>query len=174
MGVVGVIVRVFFFAWLLVAFGCESTHSGIDKQGQAEKDFNITACSGYVAVKVDIIPLTEYVWSGDGQEPKEINVYASLLDSFGCQIKSPGVFRFELYEKVLQSAEPKGRRIAIWSDFDLTEPAENNRYWQDFLRAYRFNLELEKQINQSCILQVTFLGPDGKRFSADFELKYAK
>ena len=90
------------------------------------------------------------------------------------RLKSPEIFRFELYEKVRQSAEPRGKRIAIWPDFDLTEPAENNKHWQDFLRSYRFELELEEQMDNDCILQVTWLSAGGRRLSADFEPKYTK
>lgn len=174
MRAVGVIAKVFFLCLLSAAVGCESTQSGAEWQGQTQKDFNIPAYSGYTAVKVSIMPLSEFVRDSDRQEPTEINVYLSLLDSFDCQVKSPGVFRFELYEKVRQSAEPKGKRITIWPDFDLTEPAENNKYWQDFLRSYKFNLDLEEQIDNDCILQVTCLSPGGRRLSADFELKYTK
>jgi len=90
------------------------------------------------------------------------------------RLKSPEIFRFELYEKVRQSAEPRGKRIAIWPDFDLTEPGENNKHWQDFLRSYRFELELEEQMGNDCILQVTWLSAGGRRLSADFEPKYTK
>jgi len=83
----------------------------------------------------------------------------------------PGVFRFELYERVVRSAEPKGRRIVIWPDIDLTGAAENNEYWRDFLRAYEFNLPFEAQIKQCYILQVTYLSPSGKRLSAELSLE---
>ena len=81
--------------------------------------------------------------------PEKNNEHAvSLLDPFDCQIKSPGVFRFELYEYVQRSAEPKGQRVIIWPDIDLTECSENNNHWRDFLRAYEFNLDFGPQRNQ--------------------------
>jgi hypothetical protein len=97
-----------------------------------------------------------------------------LLDGFDCQVKSPVVFRFELYKKVERSAEPKGKRITIWEDIDLTEPGKNNEYWRDFLRAYEFILDFEPIGKPSYILQVTCLCPDGKRLSAEFALGEAK
>jgi hypothetical protein len=97
-----------------------------------------------------------------------------LLDSFDCQIKTPGIFRFELYKYVRRSAEPKGKRIAIWPDIDLTGTTENNNYWRDFLRAYEFNLDFVPKRNQSYILQATCLCPNGKHLSADFVLKYTE
>ncbi|UCE99762.1 MAG: hypothetical protein JSV82_01465 [Planctomycetota bacterium] len=127
--------------------------------------------ASYMPVKVHIMPLTEFTRPGDGGEMSGIKAYVSLLDEFDCQIKAPVVFRFELYEYVQPSAEPKGRRIAIWPDVDLTQAAANNQYWRDFLRAYQFNLDFVPQRNQSYILQVTSLCPTGKRLSAEFTLK---
>ena len=125
----------------------------------------------YNPVKIDIMPLTEVVYVNSPEEKSKIKIYVGLLDSFGCQIKSPGVFRFELYERVVRSAEPKGRRIAIWPDIDLTDVAENNNYWRDFLRAYEFNFDFEPQSSQGYVLQATCLCPNGKRLSAEFALK---
>jgi hypothetical protein len=97
-----------------------------------------------------------------------------LLDSFGCQVKSAGVFRFELYERVERSAEPKGRRVVIWPDIDLIDAAANNENWRDFLRAYEFNLDFDLQGSQNYVLQVTCLCPGGKRLSAEFGLECMK
>ena len=119
------------------------------------------------------MPLTEFISVDDARQAK-IKIYVSLLDTFGSQIKSPVTFRFELYEYVQRSAEPKGKRIIIWSDIDLTEPAENNVYWRDFLRAYEFNLPFEQAANQSYILQVTCLCPNGKRISSEFTLRHSE
>lgn len=140
---------------------------------KADESFDVSIYARYAPVKIDIMPLTELVSVGDDEEGSEINVYVSLLDPSGCQIKTPGVFRFELYEKVERSAEPKGKRIFIWPDVDLTELSKNNEYWRDFLRAYEFNLGFGSLGGQSYILQVTCLCPDGKRLSAEFGLKRA-
>jgi hypothetical protein len=121
-------------------------------------------------VKIEIMPLTEIIDAGDSESVSRIDVYVGLLDRFGCQMKSPVVFRFEVYEKVQRSAEPKGGRIVIWPDVDLTEPGENNSYWRDFLRVYEFNLDFGLEKNRSYILQVTCLCPHGRRLSAEFDL----
>jgi hypothetical protein len=127
--------------------------------------------TAYDPAKVDITPLTEFTIAGDGEKPSNIKVYVSLLDAFDCQIKAPAVFRFELYERVPLSADPKGPRILIWPDIDLTDAAKNNEHWRDFLRAYEFDLPFELENGKSYILQVTSLCPNGKRLSADFTLK---
>ena len=160
-------------AMLLGGAGCESASGGPGLTGPATKtddDFKrLSVYSHFAPAKVNIMPLTEFISPGDARQAN-INLYVSLLDSFGSQIKSPCVFRFELYQKVQRSARPKGRRPVIWPDIDLTDLAANNEYWRDFLRAYEFNLPFEPSANQSYILQVTSLCPTGRRLSDEFVL----
>ncbi len=174
----GVIAQIFFFVLLLVEAGCEPPQVGpgrIEPPPIADNDCNeVSTYARYAPVKIDIVPLTEFTRVSNASEESKIKVYVSLLDPFGSEIKSPGIFRFELYARVPRSAEPKGRRITIWPDIDLTDVVENNRYWQDFLRAYEFSLPFELETNQSRILQVTCLCPNGKRLSAEFVLTHTK
>ena len=44
------------------------------------------------------------------------------MDSFGSAIKSPCIFRIELYEYVERSPSPLGKRLEIWPDIDLIDP----------------------------------------------------
>lgn len=156
--------------FLLFDAGCDQKPAPLDISSEPDNELEkLFVYSRYSPVEIDILPLTEFVNVGDAQQ-SQINLYVSLLDSFGSEIKSPCVFRFELYEKVQRSAEPKGRRIVIWPDIDLTEPVENNRYWRNFLRAYEFNLPFGPASNQSCIIEVTCLCPAGKRLVSDFTL----
>ena len=171
MKAVGVMVRVFIFALLLVVGGCESVPGAAES---LSKNDRLSAYTYYSPVAIDIMPLTEFVYIDDDEEASKIKVYVGLLDAFDCQIKTPGVFRFELYEYIPRSAEPKGRRIILWPDIDLTDTVKNNENWRDFLRAYEFNLDFEPASNRSYILQATCLCPDGKRLSAEFCLKQAK
>jgi len=181
MKVVAIVLQMFFFVLLLVEVGCEPAPTESSPRGDNRFDL-LSAYSPYNPVKIDIMPLTEFVDAGEAEETSKINppyvwrinVYVSLLDSFGCQEKWPGVFRFELYEYVERSAEPKGRRIAIWPDIDLIDAVENNNHWRDFLRAYEFNLGFEPQSGQSYVLQATCLCPSGRRLSAEFTIKHTK
>jgi hypothetical protein len=159
-----------FFICLLGQSGCEQKRL---LNGQQSKAANGSASVyvPYAPAKIDIMPLTEFVKLGDAGDNPEINVYVGLLDSFGSAVKSPGTFRFEMYEYVQLSSEPMGKRVTIWPDIDLTSAAENNKYWQDFLRAYQFNLPFEPAGGQSYILQVTFLCPTGRRLSDEFIIK---
>ncbi len=164
---------------LLVLFltvaGCESPQTTADSALRTDSaSQEVSVYAGYTPVKFDILPLTELVGGSEKVKASAIKVYVGLLDGFDCQMKSPAVFRFELYKKVERSAEPKGKRITIWPDIDLTEPGENNAYWRDFLRAYEFILDFEPTGRPSYILQVTCLCPEGKRLSAEFALEDAK
>jgi len=171
----GSLVRVLIICLVLSGAGCESGPSAMPgpsaDDGGGKQDF---LWDFYGPAKIDIMPLTEVVYGGDSEEPSGIKVYVSLLDAFDCQIKGPGVFRFELYEHVQRSAEPKGKRVEIWPDIDLTEPSENNEYWQDFLRAYTFDLDFSRRGKRSYILQVTCMCANDRRLSAEFALKRAK
>ncbi len=150
--------------------GCEQKSKLFDMSNQSNNKLEkLSVYTRYSPVEVDILPLTEFVNVGEAQQ-SQINLYVSLLDLFGSEIKSPCVFRFELYEKVQRSAEPKGRRVVIWPDIDLTEPTENNQYWRNFLRAYEFNLPFGPASNQTYIIEVTCLCPTGKRLTSDFTL----
>jgi hypothetical protein len=162
---------------LLILFsvntGCEQPKTPPDIPVMNDISFDMLSLyTSYVPVKIDIMPLTEFVSPGNPQ-PK-INIYVSLIDPFGSQIKSPGMFRFELYEYMQRSSEPKGKRAVIWPDVDLTDPVINNDSWRDFLRAYVFSLPCEKSISQDYILQVTCLCPNGKRLSSEFTLRHTK
>jgi len=141
----------------------------------SEKGFNAAIYARYGPVKADIMPLTEFIIEPNNAEGKtKVKVYVSLSDMSGCQVKSPCVFRFELYEHIKRSGEPKGKRLIIWPDINLNNAVENNKYWRDFLRAYEFTFDFEPQKNQNYMLQVTCLCLDGRRLTADFNIKCAE
>lgn len=163
---------------LLVLFlfnaGCEQKSKSDDISGQTNNQLEkLSIYSRYSPTEIEIIPLTDFVRTGDSLQAR-IDLYVSLLDSFGSEIKSPCIFRFELYEKVQRSAEPKGARVMIWPDVDLTDPAINNQYWRNFLRAYEFNLPFGEASKQTYILEVTCLCPTGRRLISDYTLNAQK
>jgi len=169
-----IITRLLLLMLLSVNIGCEQSKRPpeIPFQTNMSPDM-LSIYTSYVPVKIDIMPLTEFVDAGDAQK-SEINIYVSLIDPFGSQIKSPGIFRFELYEYMKRSAEPKGKRAVIWPDVDLTYPITNNDSWRDFLRAYEFSFPCEQTNSHDYILQVTCLCPNGKRLSSEFTLRNTK
>jgi hypothetical protein len=128
---------------------------------------------GFAPVKISVLPLSEFSGASGTGLSTVLNGYVALLDAFGSPLKTPGTLRFELYEYVPRSAEPKGQRVAIWPDLDLTDPAENNKYWRDFLRAYEFELDVRADRNKTYILEVTYLCPDNRRLSVAHMLRGA-
>ena len=166
-----VVLKILFLIFLVADTGCGQLPGRMGRTSKANIDLNkLSVYSHFAPNRINIMPLTEFI-NTDTIRQISIKPYVSLLDSFGSQIKSPGIFRFELYQRAVRSAEPKGKREVIWEDIDLTEPAINNEYWRDFLRAYEFDLPFELDVNQSYILQVTCLCPNGRRLSDEFALK---
>jgi hypothetical protein len=153
----------------LVTAGCDSLKFPAEKSETVQRSSeSYSILSRYAPVKVSIRPLTKFEKAD--QQQTQIHVYISLLDDFGSQIKSPSTLRFELYDKVQLSSQPKGSRIVIWPDMDLTNPKDNNKYWSDFFRAYEFRLGFEPKENKSYIFQVTSIDSDGKRFSDEITI----
>ncbi len=127
--------------------------------------------AGFVPVKIAILPLTELSSPSDASQGAKLSVFVALLDAFGSQMKAPGVLRFELYEYIPRSAQAKGPRLTLWPVVDLTGPAQNNRYWRDFLRAYEFVLDTQARRDKTYILEATCMCPDGRRLSGEYVLK---
>ena len=156
------VLKIILFVGFLLLTGCEH---GVVKP-VTSKTSDMAIYTSYAPAAIKFMPLTEVVDANQAKPPK-IKVYISMLDSAGTQIKSPSVFRFELYQRLSRSVERKGKRIFIWPDIDMTAIAENNGYWQDFLRAYRFDLDFVPQVDQHYILQATCFTLNGKRLLAE-------
>jgi len=163
--------------FLLVLPGCESPAPAIPPQPANAETLDIPKCAFYGPARISILPLTGFVSVADGQESSKINIYVSLLDSFGRQIKYPARFRFELYEHAQFVSGNKGERLAIWPDLEavwpdlnLEDPQANDYYWRDYLRAYLFEFAFEPA-GKTYILEVTCHSGFGKRLSEEFKVK---
>lgn len=157
------------------AVGQRATQEAVQATGgdaaKTEEPSPAAVPTGFAPARICILPLTELPSSTASSQAVMLNAYVGLQDAFGCQIKAPGVLRFELYRYVPRSGQPKGQRLAIWPDIDLTHPATNNRYWRDFLRAYEFKLDAPAGLSETCILEATCICSDGRRLTAEFPLK---
>lgn len=130
----------------------------------------------YGVEAIHISGLTELKPEPEKTGGSQLKVYVDLLDSFGSCIKSPGKFRFELYEFVSRSGESRGKRIFIWPDIVLYDAAENNEYWHDHLRSYVFSLKTDFRVVdwRNYVLEATCLTGDGRRITDKFQLKAIK
>jgi hypothetical protein len=156
---------------LLCVSGCSNSVPRPELAAQPSQSSLKVAYAGFTPAKVSLLPLTRLVNSSTPDTESYIQAYVTLADEFGAQLKYPGTLRFELYEKLLRSAKPKGPRKKIWPDLDLRGPKQNDQYWQDFLRAYEFHLDFMPDSNLKYILEVTFLGSEGKRLSDQLTLE---
>jgi len=160
------------FAVVIVV--CSTACEPDGSSGRVSWGRNDGTLAAYVPSEAHIVGLTEIEAVSSGPWQGKLTVYVDLLDTFGCRVKSPGLFRFELYEFVPRSSQPRGKRIFFPRDIDLTDAAENNKRWRDFLRAYEFKmpLDFEPQPDQSFVLEVTFTTPYGSRLRDTFQLRY--
>jgi len=76
----------------------------------------------------------------DAGGTRGIDVRVEALDHYGDSTKAFGRFRFELYEFLPRSADPKGRRLSAW-DIDLNDPRANFVHWDGITRTYQFKLQ---------------------------------
>lgn len=159
----------------LLITGCESPPQTTTTP-KTESIAPAELCWSYQATDIRIVGLSGFAEPRYGQIGSQLEVVVEMLDGFGIRTKSPGIFRIELYEYVPRSSEPKGKRVFAWPDVDLTRPSDNNGYWRDFLRAYRFDLstDLRPVIPSSYILEVTCITPAGKRFTAQSPISYPR
>jgi hypothetical protein len=145
---------------------------GCEEEQQQSRQSNIPAVEIqktciFMPERIRFNQLTEFA------QDWQITAYIDVLDQFGSRFKAAGIWQFELYEYVLRSAEPKGARLYIWPEINLTDAKVNFGYWQDYLRCYKFDLSYDIDLagDKTYILQAVCLTADGKRISDSIELK---
>lgn len=147
---------------MMLLSGCESL-----RETDAPPDGTFQKGCIFTPQKISFNQLTEIstAW--------QITAYVDVYDQYNSRIKAPGIWRFELYSKVPRSADPMGGRIKLWPDLNLTQPAGNNGLWQDYLRCYRFELNLDSELasGDGYILETICYTADGKAVSDTIELK---
>ena len=162
-----IVKTIFCLVLAVVLAGCDGIVP-IRKQQEPVEQISIHLYESFQPAEIRILPLTGAIDDGKTQK---ISVFVSPVDASGICQKWPAVFRFELYERVARSAEPVGRRIKLWPDIDLTDSVRNNKYWQDFLRAYKFSLDIEHSNIQNYILKTTCILVNEKRLTAQTPIK---
>jgi len=160
--------------WIVVLMTVLAFFSGCPKSNPQSGNAALREECVYSPLRAHIVGLTSVKSDPAGGSKAIISAYVSLHDRFDSNMKAPGVFRFELYEYVMnsRSSEKRGKRLYVWPDLDLNDAVANNSYWKDYLRAYNFVLDpkIDLSVPKPYILQVTFLTP-GKRLGDLFPLK---
>lgn len=157
-------IKSFLVAVLVFAFlGCEEIQ-------QRASDYPSRAIKGgclFWPQRIKFNQLTEL------KQPQQIKAFVDVFDQFDSRMKASGVWRFELYDKAVLSAETMGSRIRLWPDIELTEAKVNQSYWRDYLHCYEFSLTLESELpaGKIYILQAVYFTAEGKRITDTIELK---
>lgn len=161
----------------ITAAGCEipdnpANHNTLPPASR--QDTTPAACV-FTAERIRIIGLTEIIPDAGLGDEAVLSIYVDVFDAYDSHIKAPATFRFELYEFVPRSSDPRGNRLIIWPDIDLTDPAVNNGYWQDYLRTYNFDLQMNFRPapETTFTLEATCTTQEGKRLSHKRQIKYA-
>jgi hypothetical protein len=149
---------------MMAAFGCQ------EQAAISQSDFpavGIQKSCLFVPEKIKFNQLTEFAQNG------RITAYIDIFDQFDSRIKAAGIWRFELYEYASLSVDPKGARLYLWPDINLADAKTNYGFWQDYLRCYKFDLDLDFELapNKTYVLQATCFTADGKRITDLIELK---
>ncbi len=159
----------FVFSILFLTFlaGCEP-----DGPMPPEDKAPFEIYSQYHPKKAVITPLTEFI-EGDDESSTMIKVYVSLNDSKDASVKSPGVFRFELFDYTARSSDVKGSRLIIWEDINLINYDKNSSHWRDYLRAYEFELFCDcVNSGKKYVIQITYMTPAGNRIIGEWVITY--
>jgi hypothetical protein len=156
------------------ALGCEKPRTVITKPQINDNAENIDAMAVYRQYhpeKIKITPLTSLIKTNE--DGIKLRVYVNMLDSIGLQVRSPAIFRFELYQHIQRTGTSKGKRVAIWPDINVNLDEENQKYWKDFLRSYEFILPFPYPTDTKYVLLLTCITPDSKRIYTEFsQLSY--
>jgi hypothetical protein len=143
-----------------------------DPQVGRHAGLNEPVMAGYGPAAVETLGLSEF--KVDRDNGARLKLFVAVLDKFGSSIKYPAVFRFELYEYVPQSTVAKGKRIQAWPDLDLTDAAVNNTQFQEYLKAYEFDLAINvpMQAGKTYIIESTCIFPGGRRVGTEANIIY--
>ncbi len=150
--------------FMMVACGCQ------EQARSRQSDFPAVEMQKkclFVPEKIRFNQLAEFTQNW------QIAAYIDMLDQFGARIKTAGIWRFELYEYVPRSSKSKGTRLYLWPDVNLADAKTNYSFWQDYLRCYKFELNLDIDLagDKTYVLQAVCFTAEGKHLTDSIELK---
>ena len=159
----------------VAAAGCEIPDNPADPDATPARwrQDTIGAACVFTPERIRIIGLTEIIPGAGPGDETVLSVYVDVFDAYDSHIKAPVRFRFELYEFVPRSSDPRGERLMI-SDIDLTDPDINNSHWRDYLRSYNFDcpMNFRPVPATTYIIEATCTTQEGKRLSDKRQAEY--
>lgn len=159
-------------AIILITSGCESEMN--QAVSSVAKEAPPRSLRAFGPARIHITALTEITSSDVSLNEAKLRVYIDLLDVYESRLKAPGTFRFELYEYVPRSSEPKGTGLINWPPVDLNHPETNNDHWRDYLRSYQFDFDMDfnPANTRAFVIVAIFTTPEGKRLTDEHILRY--
>ena len=161
----------FIFGWicaatlLIVVTGCRTSHLPAPSDVLPESNSPVE--------RIRISAITEFIQDSTTTDRVQVKTLVELLNASGAPIEAPCVLRFELYEFSPLSSDPRGRRLLIWPNQNLSDPDTNKEQWKDFLRGYEFVLPVEFALERGkkYVLEATCL-INQRRYSDLFKIQY--
>ena len=122
--------------------------------------------------RINISALTEFVTDPALPDEVQLKVLLELFDAFDLPAPVPCILRFELYEFYPLSSDPRGKRLVIWPEKDLSNAENADEHWKDLLRGYEFYLPLGfmPQRDKKYVLEATCFA-DQKRHNDLFKVE---
>ena len=93
--------------------------------------------------RIHISALTEFVTAPAHPDAVQLKVLLEVFDAFDSPTPMPCILRFELYELRSLSSNPRGKRLLIWPEQDLSNAENAGEHWKNLLRGYEFYLPLD-------------------------------
>ena len=127
----------FLCLWVVVIAltGCKTAQVPTQTDIQRREDLSIK--------RIRISALTEFVTDPARPDEFQLKVLIEFLDAFDSPAPMPCILRFELYEFHPLSSDPRGKRLLIWPEQDLSNTKKADEHWKDLLRRYEFYLPLD-------------------------------
>ncbi|OQY04337.1 MAG: hypothetical protein B6I25_07045 [Planctomycetales bacterium 4572_13] len=122
--------------------------------------------------RIHISALTEFVTVSAQPDKVQLKVVLEFLDAFDLPAPVPCVLRFELYRFHPLSSDPRGKRLILWPEKNLTGVKKADEHWKDLLRGYEFYLPLDFMPRQGkkYVLEATCFA-DQKRHNDLFKVE---
>ncbi len=146
--------------------GCETAKGPIHAVAQRGENVSIE--------QIHISALTEFVTDPALPDKVQLKVLLEIFNASDPPVPVPCILRFELYEFHSVSSDPRGKRLVIWPEQDLTDAGNANEHWKDLLRGYEFYLPLDfmPRRDKKYVLEATCFA-DQKRHNDLFKVKFS-
>lgn len=153
--------NVYLLAVIIVLNGCQVAHPPVQSSDPSSIQ------------QISISALTEFAMDPDQPDRVQLRVLVEPLVVSDSSVPAPCIFRFELYEFHPRSSDPRGNRLLLWPQKDLSRQENAEKHWDELLRGYKFDLPVGfmPTQNKKYVLEVTCIS-GSKRHSDLHEVQF--